>query len=60
MYYFGKQKKKEIKTEKERRRKERRDEGRKYMTSRKARGLALKRLSDLIVLSGRNHPDNGV
>ena len=30
------------------------------MTSHKARGLALKRLSDLIVLSGRNHPDNGV
>ena len=30
MYYFGKQEKKEIKTEKERRRKERRVEGRKY------------------------------
>ena len=30
------------------------------MTSCKARGPALKRLSDLMVLSGRNHPDNGV
>lgn len=29
------------------------DEGRKYMTSRKALDLALKKLSDLIVLSGR-------